>query len=301
MKRKLEGMFPILATPFNDDGSIDEDSQRRLIEYLIERGSHGIVMLANASEGYTFSDSEKKRLLDLAAKEIGGTIPLVVTISHFSSEIASANAKHAQDMGASAVMSFPPFFGQWAQDFDGIQEYFVRLSDAIGIPIIYQDHPLSGVKMPASNLANLAKNVEKLRYVKTEFVDTLGKITTLIRLAEGSLDGIFGGGGGLNYIHELNVGASGIMPACYMPRILSEVFNQYKTGRREEAEQLFFKHLPLIAFELYYGGRYMVKEILKKKGIIKSAYCRHKPPKRWYAINAKALSNLLKKYDLSSF
>ncbi|MBW2149361.1 MAG: dihydrodipicolinate synthase family protein [Deltaproteobacteria bacterium] len=301
MDRKLEGMFPILATPFNDDGSIDWDSQKRLIQYLIERGVHGIVMLANASEGYTLSDSEKKKLIELAAKEIEGRVPLVVTVSHFSSEVASEHANYAENMGAFAVMSYPPFFGQWSPDTEGIREYFDRLSNAIKIPIIYQDHPLSGVKMPASALAEIAKRVDRLRYIKTEFVDTLGKIPALNRLAENSLDGVFGGAGGLNYIHELEVGACGNMPACYMSKVLSDVFNHHRAARKKEAERIFFKHLPLISFELYHGGRYMVKEILKKNGIIKSTYCRHKAPKSWHEVNLKALNNLLSKYDLNTF
>ena len=85
----FRGIFPILATCFDLEGSIDYESQERLIEFCIERGVHGLVTLANASEGHLLSDAEKQELLSFILKQIDGRIPVIATINHPSSIVAA--------------------------------------------------------------------------------------------------------------------------------------------------------------------------------------------------------------------
>lgn len=105
----LQGIFPILATCFHPDGAIDYKSQERLIQFCIDSGVHGLVMLANASEGHLLSETEKADLLDFGLKIIQNRIPVIATVNHPSAYVVSQTAARAEALGASAVMTLPPF------------------------------------------------------------------------------------------------------------------------------------------------------------------------------------------------
>ena len=78
MSETLDGIIPIIATPFHPDGSLDLDSQARLVDHLLNEGSHGLALFGNAGEGYTLLPDERVTLLDLIAKRAAGRTPIVV-------------------------------------------------------------------------------------------------------------------------------------------------------------------------------------------------------------------------------
>ena len=86
----LEGVFPILATCFDADGTIDYGSQKRLIEFCLDCGVHGLVMLANASEGHLLSEEEKRSLAEFGLREVRSRVPVIITVNHPSASAASA-------------------------------------------------------------------------------------------------------------------------------------------------------------------------------------------------------------------
>jgi 2-keto-3-deoxy-L-arabinonate dehydratase len=75
----LRGIVPIVVTTFHEDGSLDLESQRRLIRHLLEQGVHGVALFGNASEGYTLTNSERETLLALTLKEVQGKVPVIVS------------------------------------------------------------------------------------------------------------------------------------------------------------------------------------------------------------------------------
>ena len=95
MAHPFRGIFPILATCFHPNGRIDYASQERLIDFCIAGGVHGLVALANASEGHLLSDREKHDLLSHVLKKIHGRVPVVATINHPSAAGAPATPKSA--------------------------------------------------------------------------------------------------------------------------------------------------------------------------------------------------------------
>src|SRR5262249_13846036 len=108
--RELQGVFPILNTTFHDDGSLDLDSQIRLVHHLLDAGAHGLGLFGNASEGYTLLAEERIRILRAVAKELNGRAPLVVSSGHTGTDGAVLLSKEAEDLGADALMVLPPFY-----------------------------------------------------------------------------------------------------------------------------------------------------------------------------------------------
>ena len=161
-KISYQGVFPIAPTPFQEDGRLDLDSQKRVLDCMIDQGVDGICILANYSEQFLLSDEERDILLDLCLNYVAGRVPVIVTCSHFSSRIACERAKKSEAAGAKMLMLMPPYHGAALKaDEKGIYEHFQQISEAVSIPIMIQDAPLSGVSLSVDLLVRMARELTK--------------------------------------------------------------------------------------------------------------------------------------------
>ena len=296
--RPFWGTFPIVPTTFGEDGELDEASQRAVLDFLIAAGVQGVVVLANASEGFALSDAERDRVARLTIEHVAGRVPVVVTTSHYSSLLAARRSAEAERLGADAVMVLPPFYGGWAPDPDGVFAHFRAVAGAVGVPVVVQDHPVSGVAMPTQFLARLAGELPAVRYFKIETPNAPWKIAQLLRAAEGAVDGVFGGMNGATLMQELDLGACGTMPAASLPDVFARVCRLHREGRRAEAVALYDRHLPLIDFEARLAGRNTTKELLALGGVIALAHVREPGPVRLDETARAALLRLVEGLDL---
>jgi len=273
-KKRLSGAFPILATPFNEDGSVDFDSLRELIKFEIKAGVDGLGLFGMASEAYTLLESEKCEITEVIKDEVKGRIPLIFGSGHTSAEGAVQLSLKAQKDGAAALMIMPPSMAK--PDGKRLYEYFAKIANAVDVPIMIQDAPLaSGVAIPTALIARLAKEFKNIQYVKVEAPPTLIKITEILEATQGDLT-IFGGMNGMYMYEELARGAVGTMPACEFPDITVQIYRDYIAGNHDQARELFYKYLPMIRIGTIPNYAMSVhKEILKRGGVIKSAYVRN--------------------------
>lgn len=268
------GVFPILLTTFQDDGSLDLESQRRLIHHLLDQGAHGLGLFGNASEGYTLSGSERRQLLEMIVKEVNGRVPLVASSGHTGTAVAVELSRESQDLGADALMVLPPYYLK--TDGDGLIHYYGEIANAVAIPLMVQDAPmLTNVAMPPSLLAKMARQIPGVRMVKVEAPPTAPKVSAVHREAGDSLV-LFGGLNGNFYLEELARGSRGIMPGSDMIGLFVRVWDAWHAAKLDEAWDLFTRMLPLIRFELQPGlGVSAMKHNLHRAGIIQSAAVRH--------------------------
>lgn len=271
---RLQGVFPIVITPFDENGVVDLDSQRKVVRHLIDSGAHGLGLLANASEAYALSTSERSTLMRVIIREVNGSIPVVVSTGCTGTDVAVQLSQEAQQEGADALMVLPPYYVR--PDPAGIFHYFQRISDAVSIPIMVQDAPLlTQVAMGSQLLTRLGSEIEHVRYVKVEAPPTAPKITEIGALAGDSLT-LFGGLNGNFMLEELGRGSRGIMPGSDMIPQFVQIWNLCQRGQAREARVEFTRCLPLIRYELQPGlGVSVMKHNLKAAGIIRSARVRH--------------------------
>lgn len=273
MSKSLEGVIPILATPFLEGGSIDVPSQLALVDHLLETGVHGLAAFGNAAEGYTLLPDERTTLLTEIVRRIDGRVPLVVGVGATGTDAAVAASRAAEDLGADALMVLPPYFLK--PDGEGLLAFFEAISSRVSIPIMVQDAPLfSQIAMPPGLLARMGKDIENVRYVKVEAPPTAPKVSQVLASAEESLT-VFGGLNGQFMIEEVQRGAAGTMPAADMTAMFVEVWNAIQSGDGKGAWKSFTRALPLIRFELQPGlGVSAVKHNLVSRGVIRSAAVR---------------------------
>ena len=118
---------------------------KRVIDCMIDQGVDGICILANFSEQFLLSDAERQTLTRLCLEHAAGRRPVIVTISHFATQVAEARAREAAELGAAMLMMMPPYHGASLRaDDEAVFEHFARVGDAGGIPIMVQDAPISG-------------------------------------------------------------------------------------------------------------------------------------------------------------
>jgi 4-hydroxy-tetrahydrodipicolinate synthase len=270
----LRGVFPIVVTPFQDDGSVDYDSLDRLVDHLLAQGAHGLGLFGNASEGYALASSERRRMLERIVKRVDGRVPLVASSGHTGTDVAASQSREAQDLGADALMVLPPYLLK--PDGDGLMCYFTAISQAVSIPIMVQDAPLmTQVAMPTPLLARMANEIKHVESAKVEAPPTPPKIGALRGLAGGKL-AIFGGLNGQFLIEEFGRGAAGTMPSSDITATYVRVWSALEAGDPAEAWRIFTPALPLIRFQLQPGlGVSAAKHNLVARGVIQSARVRH--------------------------
>ena len=270
----MKGVFPILATTFHEDGTVDYESQRNLVQYLIEQGAHGLGLFGNASEGYTLSAAERRALMELIVQENAGRVPLIASSGHTGTDAAVELSREIESLGADGLMVLPPYFLK--TDGDGLMYYYRSIADAVRIPIMVQDAPLlTTVAMPPPLLARMAREIPGVRMVKVEAPPTAPKFTALADAASKGL-ALFGGLNGNFYMEELGRGSEGIMPGSDMTNSYRKIWDYYRAGQREDAWDVFTRMLPLIRFELQPGlGVSAMKHNLVAMGVIASTRVRH--------------------------
>ena len=105
-KESFRGVFTIPSTPFRADGAIDVPSFRRVVDFCVECGAHGLVYPVNASEFTALSDDERFQLAQVLVEQNAGRIPAIIGVAGASKEIAVRFARHAREIGADGEYSF---------------------------------------------------------------------------------------------------------------------------------------------------------------------------------------------------
>jgi len=276
MNKPLSGILPVAPTPFHEDGWLDEEGMRRVIDCMIDQGVDAICILANYSEQFLLSDAERALLTKLCLEHTAGRVPVIVTISHFSTAIAKQRAVDAAEMGASMVMMMPPYHGVGLVPApQGIFEHFQSVSDAIRIPIMVQDAPLSGVSLPVELLARMARELENVSYFKIEVPYAADKLAALTEAGGDSIVGPFDGEEGATLLADLDAGATGTMTSALFPDRIRPIVSEYLAGNKDAALQHWNACLPLINHENRQCGLRATKTVFKEGGVIRSDHVRH--------------------------
>ncbi|MFN0114321.1 MAG: dihydrodipicolinate synthase family protein [Paracoccaceae bacterium] len=276
MASPLTGVMPVAPTVFHDDGRLDLPGNARLMEFMADQGSDAVCILANFSEQFLLTDEERRQVAETCLTAMGGRVPVIVTCSHFATAIAAARARHAADLGAAMVMLMPPYHGASLQaDEDGIVEHFAEVARASGLPIMYQDAPLSGVKVSAAFLARLAREVPAVGYFKIETPFAAQKLRDLIALGGPAILGPCDGEESITLMADLDAGATGSMCSALLPDLIRPVILAHRAGDRAAAAEGYRRILPLINFENRQCGLRAAKVVLKEGGVIASDHLRH--------------------------
>lgn len=272
--KSIAGVYPILVTTFFEDGSLDMDSQLRLVDYLLEQGAHGLGLFGNASEGYALESAERVQLMEAIAKRVDGRVPLIASSGATGTHSAVLLSQQLAGLGADALMVLPPYFLK--TDGEGLLHYYRQISEKARTPIMIQDAPLlTQVAMPPALLARMAREIEFVQLAKVEAPPTAPKVSATVQAAGDSLV-VFGGLNAQFFIEEYLRGARGTMPGSDCIAELVAIWDALERNEPHVAWDVFTRILPLLRFELQPGmGVSAMKHNLLAAGVIACPAVRH--------------------------
>jgi len=150
----------------------------------------------------------------------------------------------------------------------GIFEFFQAMSDAISIPIMIQDAPVSGTVLSAPFLARMAREIEQVSYFKVEVPFAANKLRELLALGGDAIEGPWDGEEAITLMADLEAGATGAMTGGGFPDGIQQIMQPWQQGDREAAAAAYQRWLPLINHENRQCGLLAAKALMKEGGII---------------------------------
>ena len=278
MMAEYSGIWPVAPTPFHDDGTVDQEGMKRVLDCMIDQGADGICILANFSEQFLISDEEREVLTRLSLEHVAGRVPVIVTISHFATSIAVERARFAKSLGADIVMMMPPYHGALLKGTpEQTCEQFARVGD-VGIPIMIQDAPLSGVELSIPLLARMAREIEAVKLFKIECPQAAAKLRALIAEGGDAIEGPFDGEEAITLLADLEAGATGTMTSATIPDQIKPVLTAFAEGDHDAATAAYARVLPAVNHENRQCGFRAAKAAMVEGGVIRSEFCRHPIP-----------------------
>ncbi len=265
MTNLIRGIFPIVYTPFDDAGRIVEADLRRLVDYLIHQGTHGLAAVGGASECHKMSVAERKWLAETTISAANDRVPVLVGTSATSIADAVELSQHAAAIGAVGVFCTPPLHGVVTPA--ALDAHFGALARAIDLPILIQD---ALVVVPPAQIARLGAAHPNLRWVKEEALDSGHRIT---ELRQRCTAGVTIMSGGSYLLDDLARGAVGAIPGSIGVGDLARAYNDYVAGDLATARAAYDHFLPLSFWRRQFP-LLASKEVLRRIEVFSAAHLR---------------------------
>lgn len=149
----FKGSIPALITPMRN-GKVDEDAFRKLVDWQIKQGSHGVVPVGTTGESPTLSHEEHKRIIEICVEVAAGRVPVIAGTGSNNTAEAVDFTRHAKDVGADGALVVTPYYNKPSQE--GLYQHFKAINDCADIPVIIYNIPgRSIVDMSVDTMARL--------------------------------------------------------------------------------------------------------------------------------------------------
>lgn len=268
----ISGVLPVFQTPFHEDETIDFATLEQEIHWLYDQGSDGIVM-GMVSETLRLSSEERQQLAEAACSLGGERGVVVISVGAESSHTAEVYARHAEAVGAAAVMAIPPVSVAVAED--ELKRYYERIIKAITIPVIVQDASgYVGKPMSIVLQASLFNEYGQRVIFKPE-ATPIGPRLSALREATGGQAAIFEGTGGIALVDSYRRGIAGTIPGA---DLIDGIVALWRALQADDERRIYQLSLPisaLIAVQTSLDAFLAVeKYLLVKRGIFKNTKVR---------------------------
>ena len=235
MAENFRGSYTVAVTPFTEgDQRVDVEALRGYLDWQLEVGVPGIIVLGTTGEFLTITEDERALIVETTVRHVKGRIPVLVGAMNAYTPIAVRNSTSAEELGADGLMILPPYY--YTPTDDEIFGYYKAISEAVSIPIMLYNNPVtSNVDMSAKLVARLTKAFENVRYIKESSQD-LARVTDIIE-ATGGVMNVYAGE---RVVDSYLLGAIGYVNPYgnYIPRPSHRIFDYLNQGRIDDARKV---------------------------------------------------------------
>ncbi len=271
----LKGIYPIVPTPFLENGAVDFASIERLVDFMAVKKVHGLAILGALGEGHKLTEGERSAVISRYHNSLPAGMQLVVGARAAATDPAKLMVQTAADLGADAVLLGP----HNVQSDEALFSYYQQVAGSVKIPIVIHDYPaVTGITLTVPLVTRIFQSSENINYIKLEDPPTGAKMDSLAKSTGTSLK-VFGALGGMYAFEEMERGAVGIMTGFVYAELLVNLYDLCQAEKWNEAATLFYDFLPLNRWEFQPGiGVSLRKKVLKKLGVFTSDTVRHPGP-----------------------
>jgi len=266
----LDGVVPIIPTPFTADEQIDFDALAACVQFAAKSRLGAVCLPAYASEFYKLSDAERRRAVETAIQSAGGKLAVVAQANHPSARIAAQIAADYEGLGASLIsFALPRIFALKESD---LLDYASAICRAVKLPVLIQDFNPGGPTVGGDFARRLAGDCPNFRYLKLEESLMGPKIRGIIDATEGRI-GVLEGWGGMYLLDLIPAGICGLMPGLAVADLLQQVWQLVHSHKDDEALAIFQVVLPQVLYALQNSElfNWMEKRLLVARGVIPQA------------------------------
>lgn len=238
----MKGSLVPLVTPFHD-GSFDEAAFRRLIEWQIDSGSHGLVITGTTGEPSALSGEERRYVIETAIAAVRRRVPVVAATGTNNHAETLELTRFAHSAGADAALVVVPYYIRPSQD--GLYRYFRTIAESVDIPVIIYNIPgRTAANIEPATIARLAHDCPNIVGVKEANKDFEHVNRVLHLCGRGFL--VYSGIELLCF-PMLAIGGAGHMSATgnVLPRDVAQLYELAASGQWDTARELHYRLLPM--------------------------------------------------------
>ena len=267
MNTKFRGAFVAIVTPFNSDGSLDEQGLVDLIKFHLQNGTHGIVPCGTTGESATLSHDEHHRVVELTIKTVAGRVPVLAGTGSNSTSESIELTRHAKAAGADGALLITPYYNKPSQE--GLYQHFKAIAEAVEIPIIMYNVPSrTAINMLPATVARCAQ-LPNIAGIK-EATGSLQQVSEVIRRCPA--DFALLSGDDFTSMATVLVGGTGVISVTsnVAPREMAAMIAAALEGNLAKARELHYRLFPLMQAMFIDTNPVPAKTTLAMMGKVKS-------------------------------
>ena len=290
----FKGLGIALITPFKEDGSVDYDALKRLVQYQLDNGADFFCILATTGETPTLTAEEKKRIKDLVVEVVKGKVPIAIGCGGFNTAAVVEELKTGDFKGIDGILSVCPYYNKPSQE--GLYQHFKTIAAATELPVILYNVPgRTGVNMTAETTVRLARDCRNIVAIK-EASGKLEQVDEIIKNKPRDFD-VISGDDALTF-PMVSCGAVGVISVIgnALPKEFSKMIRLQMRGEYDPARKIHHRFIDLFSLLFVDGNPAGVKAMLHEMGFIENILRLPLVPMRIQ--NIQRMSDILKELKI---
>ena len=267
---KLQGVFTAIITPFKEDGSVDEEQLKKLIDFNIENGVAGIVPCGTTGESPTLSNSEHARVIEITVEHVNKRVPVIAGTGSNCTREAIRQSQHAEEIGADALLLVNPYYNKPTQE--GLYRHFKAIADSVKIAcVVYNIKGRTGVNVETPTLMKIIKECKNVVAVKEASGDLNQMKEVIAQRPEGF--SVLSGDDNIT-VDLIKAGGNGVVSVAsnIVPKQMSDMVKFALEGNNEEADKINSSLAKLFEVEFIETNPIPIKYMLSLKGMANEVY-----------------------------
>jgi 4-hydroxy-tetrahydrodipicolinate synthase len=265
----FSGVYTALVTPFDADGTINEETLKKLVEWQIESGIAGIVPMGTTGESPTLSSEEHMHVIEIVVEQARGRVPIIAGTGSNSTTEAIEMTRHAAEIGIDASLQVAPYYNKPTQE--GFYRHFAEIANSVDIPLVIYNIPSrTGKNIENETMLRLAAhaNIQAVKEASGDFK----QIMDLVAKKPDTLT-ILSGDDNIAY-PMVAVGASGLISVAsnLYPKRVIRMIEAALAGDIENARAMHYQLLSFFSGLFLETNPIPIKYAMSRSGLIAESY-----------------------------